>query len=127
MIYRVGRVEDLPQITSMLCISGYYAPMNAADMGGVWVVAEHNEQIVGCIWAFSDGRNAFVDYFYVKPPFRGGKTPARLLSLMEWRLRQSGVRSVRTTIKSDNLDALRLVQAVGVWTDRGYSLGYKEL
>ena len=127
MTYREGRVSDMPAITKMLGESNYYLPTNAAEIGGRWVVAEHDNEIVGFIWAFAAGVQAYVDYWYVHPRWRKTRVPARLVAIMQANLQAAGTRFVRGVMRSENLDATRLAAGFGVALDHGYALAYKEL
>lgn len=127
MEYRRGTTADWPAITQMIGDSGYYSPTNAAEIGGEWIVAVHDGKIVGCIWAFVGGVQAYVDYWYVEPKYQRSRVAARLMYSMHRMLQQSGVRFTRGVIRDDNHFAIRLATAFGVTVDYEYALAYKEL
>ena len=125
--YRPAVVTDLPAITSMLCMSEYHGVVDAARLGGHWYVAAKGDEVIGCIWAFTDGYNAFQDYLYVKPRFRNGRVALVLGRQFEIYLHQLGVRRILSTMKSENKNVIRLALASGHLVEEGYELGYKEL
>lgn len=127
MIYRLGGVADWPAISGLLSHSDYYGPTNAAEVGGRWLVAEHDGQIVGTVWAFIDTINAYVDYLYVAPRYRKTPVPAKLLANMHEYLSNLGVKRVYSNVRDDNQDAKRLVEGFGMQLESGYALGYKEI
>jgi len=126
--YREGTSEDFGKISWLLTISNYYPATNAQRLGGNWIVAETDDgEIVGCIWAFAQAPNAYVDYWFVIPRFRKSKVPARLMVAMQHALGEAGVKYVRATVLADNVDATRMVEAIGMYTHDGYKLAYKAL
>jgi GNAT superfamily N-acetyltransferase len=125
--YRPGTPEDLPQITRMLCDSAYHGVIDASRLGGLWYVAAKGDTVVGCIWCFTDGYNAFWDYLYVRPEFRNGRIALILGRQFEIYLRRSGVRRVISTMKTENQNVIRMAVVSGHAVDTGYELGYKEL
>lgn len=125
--YRPATVEDLPQITNLICSSEHHGTIDAARIGGVWFVAAKGEDVIGCVWCFSDGYNAFWDYLYVKPEFRNGRIAYCLGRQFEIFLGHQGVRRVYSTMKTNNQNVIRMAMAAGHIVDRGYELGYKEL
>lgn len=127
MIYRLGGVADWPAISGLISHGDYYQPTNAATLGGQWLVAEKDNQIVGTVWVFHDTINAYVDYLYVIPRYRKTRVPARLLANLHQHLQALGVRRVYSNIREDNQDAKRLVEGFGMLAQDGYALGYKEL
>jgi len=102
--YREGTSEDFGKISWLLTISNYYPATNAQRLGGNWIVAE-----------------------FVIPRFRKSKVPARLMVAMQHALGEAGVKYVRATVLADNVDATRMVEAIGMYTHDGYKLAYKEL
>jgi RimJ/RimL family protein N-acetyltransferase len=127
MVYREGTPADYPAITELISTGDYYLPTNAAEIGGQWIVAEHDGQIIGTIWAFAAGPQAYVDYWYVRPEWRHGMVPAKLVMLMQAALQNHGVRFVRACILTNNQSAKRLLAALDMAVDDGYSMAYKEL
>jgi GNAT superfamily N-acetyltransferase len=127
MNYRHGGVADWPAISGMLSTSDYYDPTDVSQLGGRWLVAEHSNQLVGCVWVFSDGHNAYIDYLYVTPRFRKTVVPAKLVAHLHQLLKNTGVKRAYGVIRSDNADAKRLMEGFGTLTDDGYTLAFKEL
>lgn len=125
--YRPATVEDLPQITKLICDSDTHGVIDASQVGGLWYVAARGDEVVGCIWCFTDGYNCFIDYVYVKPAFRNGRIALTLGRQFEIALRRLGVRRVYSTMRTDNQNIIRMALASGHAVDDGYELGYKEL
>lgn len=125
MQYRVAKAEDLPAITELVNGCGYYAPMSAAELDGLIIVAEHDGELYGCLWAMVCRRHAFLDYFVVRPGH--GRVAVLLGMAMEKALQQLGVQYVRANVMTDNLPAVRVSQAVGMVLQHGYDLAYKRL
>lgn len=125
MNYRVATIVDYPAITELINSSEYYAPMAATDLDGPIIVAEHEGELKGCLWAMVCGRHAFLDYFVVQPS--NGRVAFMLMLAMEKLLQENGVRFVRGTIRSDNRPARRIAASMGGVLMSGYDLGYKRL
>lgn len=127
MNYREGTIEDWPQVKQLILGSKYFSPITVDDLGGHWIVAEMNDRIYGVIWAFAERPHAYIDYLYVAPEYRKTKVPGRLILAMELALRDAGIKYVRCNVLMENVEAMRLVHALGVGLHLGYALGYKEL
>jgi GNAT superfamily N-acetyltransferase len=125
--YRPAAIGDLPQITNLICSSEEHGIIDASAIRGAWFVAAQGDKVVGCIWCFSDGYNAFWDYLYIRPEFRNGRIALVLGRQFENFLRTHGVRRIISTMKTDNKNVIRMALASGHAVDRGYELGYKEL
>ena len=125
MDYRVATALDFPAITELINGSGYYGPMSAAELDGPIVIAEHDGELKGCVWAMVCGRHAFVDYLCVKPG--NGRVALMLCLGMEKLLRDHGVKYVRANVASHNLPAVRVLNSMGMACDPGYDLAYKRL
>lgn len=126
MHYRIATLEDAPAITELLGSTGYYCPVDAAELDGIIVVAERDGVLYGCVWAMVCGRHAYLDYLTVRPG-HSGKISLRLMKTLEVVLRQVGAKYIRGVVKSDNTAAIRIGEAVGAVFDHGYSLGYRRL
>lgn len=126
MHYRIAKLEDAPAITELLGSTGYYGPVDAAELDGIIVVAERDGVLYGCVWAMVCGRHAYIDYLTVRPG-HSGRTSIRLMQGAEVVLRELGVKYVRGVVKSDNTAAIKIDEAVGAVFDHGYSLGYRRL
>lgn len=123
MIYRDGKAGDWPKIEKFIDSTGYFPPIQCASLGGHWLVAEHNGEIVATIWCFHAKPHAYIDYFAGT-----GKTVATLAVLAEKLLREAGIRYVRGMVRSDNTAAIRLAtEGVGMLTADNYNLVYKEI
>jgi len=127
MEYREGTIRDLPAITELICKGDYYQPMNAAQIGGQWIVAEFEGRIVGAVWWFEQPPCAYVDYLYVKPKWRGTPVGARLVANLITVLRSRGIHYVRGVVVKNNDDSIRLVEGFGALCDSDYVLAYKEI
>lgn len=125
MNYRVATVQDLPALTELINGCGYYAPMSAAELDGLVIVAEHGGKLVGCLWAMTCRRHAFLDYFVVRPGY--GRVALMLALVMEKALKERGVLYVRANVITDNLPAVKVAQAAGMSLQHGYDLAYKRL
>lgn len=126
MHYRIAKLEDAPAITELLGSTGYYGPVDAAELDGIIVVAERDGVLHGCVWAMVCGRHAYIDYLTVRPGY-SGIMPLRLMKTLEAVFRQVGVQYVRGVVKSDNTAAIRIDEALGATFDHDYSLGYRRL
>jgi hypothetical protein len=126
MHYRIAKLEDAPAITELLGSTGYYGPVDAAELDGVVVVAEREGVLYGCVWAMVCGRHAYIDYLTVRPG-HSGIMPLRLMKTLEAVLRKVGATYIRGVVKTDNTAAMRIDEAVGAVFDDGYSLGYRRL
>ena len=120
MLYRPARVEDWPAITELVNDSSTYAPADAAVLadGGVWLVAEDDEGVAGCIWTLMSGRHAFVEYLVVRPDCRNG-TGVRLAVYAARQLKKAGVQYVRAL--TANKTVKRMVHSLGGLTEDGYA------
>jgi len=125
--YRPGGTGDLPQITQMLADSEHHGIVDAATVGGLWYVATRGEEVIGCMWCFTDGYNAYWDYLYIKPAWRNGRIALRMGAGFEAWLKHAGVRRVLSTMHSSNTNVIRMAVVTGHAVDSGYELGYKEL
>ena len=125
MNYRVATIADYPAITGLINSTGYYGPMAATDLDGPIIVAEHEGELKGCLWAMVCGRHAFLDYFVVKPS--NGRVAFMLALAMEKLLRENGVKFLRGNIRSDNKPARRIAKSMGAVIMPDYDLAYKRL
>jgi hypothetical protein len=125
MNYRVAKIDDYPAITGLINGCGYYAPMAATDLDGPIIIAEHDGELKGCLWAMVCGRHAFIDYLVA--PTGSGRVALMLMLAMEKLLREAGVIHVRGHIASHNKPAVRIAHALGGITQPGYDLAYKRL
>jgi len=127
MHYRIATLEDAPAITELLGSTGYYGPVDAAELDGHVIVAEtKDQQLNGCVWLMVCGRHAYIDYLTVRPG-HSGRISIRLMMAAEQLLRALGVKYVRGVVKSDNTAAMRIDETMGAVFDHGYSLGYRRL
>ena len=129
MLYRSGKLEDLPEITKLVSQSNYYLPTDASAIGGQWVVAETEDthEIVGVVWFFAQPPQAYVDYYYVHPDYRNTMVSAKLLIRLQMEGQKIGVRFVRSMIRQGNENAARMAMAMNMVVDPGYCLACKEL
>jgi hypothetical protein len=125
--YRPGTVLDFPVIAQMIADSEHHGVIEPSRLGGVWYVAAKGDEVIGCVWCFTDGYNAFWDYLYLKPAFRNGRIALILGRQFEMHLRRAGVRRIISTMKTENQNVIRMAIASGHAVDTGYELGYKEL
>jgi hypothetical protein len=128
MIYREGTLEDFQQIESIVSGSGYYPPISAHELGGAWIIAEQEGNVVGCVWCFFSGPQAFVDYLCVAPHEGISKVAGQMLVVLERKLIASGVKYVRAVVKDGNSPAYRLTtRGMGAGVDPYYTYVFKEL
>jgi ribosomal protein S18 acetylase RimI-like enzyme len=124
------RVEglDTADIEDVIASTGYYPPQDASVMDGTFIVAENKEgQLMGCLWIMHYGRNAYLDYLAVRPQLQHSGMGIRLLIKAREVLKRRGVRFVRSVIKLDNTEALRIAPALGAMTHGPYALTFNDL
>jgi hypothetical protein len=123
MIYRDGTADDWPKIETFLAETDYFTAIDCATLGGHWLVAEHDGDILATIWCFTERPHAYLDYFAGR-----GKTAATLGIIAETMLKRAGVQYVRGMIRSANTSALRLAtEGLGMLTVDKYNLVFKEI
>ncbi|KPK44899.1 MAG: hypothetical protein AMJ65_01635 [Phycisphaerae bacterium SG8_4] len=127
MMYRMARVEDLPQITECICTVKEHGVVDASELDGHIAVIEHEGRIIACVWAMVQGRNCYGDYMSILPEYQHLGFGPRLLVWFLARLREAGVKYIRFFVREDNKEMLRIYQALGVSFGTGYAVGYKRI
>jgi len=113
--YRLATVSDWVAISEYIHGLDYFMPVDPATLGGHWLIAIDAAGVLhGTIWFFGEAPNAYVDYWA-----GSGIVAARLGAMLEKILRVSGVRSVRGVIAQENDPAVRLADALGMFTRSG--------
>ena len=115
MEYRLATVVDWPAISEYVHGRDYFMPIDPATLGGHWLIAVDAAGVLhGTIWFFGEVPHAYVDYWAGSHIIA-----ARLGAILEKMLRANGVRSVRGVIKQNNDSAVRLADALGMFTRSG--------
>ena len=128
MRYRIGTWRDHSDIEDCIASTGYYGPVNASLLDGTFVVAEDSKgQIVGCVWTFHYGRNAYIDFLSVRPSYQHKGLGVRLLARIRSLLKKRGVRFVRGCTILSNIETLRIWQAYGAAIHSPYAIGFVDL
>lgn len=128
MKYRIGTWKDHAAIEACIDATQYYGPVNVSLLDGTFIVAETNKnQIVGCVWTFHYGRNAFIDYLAVHPKYQHTGLGIKLLVHMRDLLRRRGVRFVRGCTLLDNVEMIRIWQTFGALVHSPYAIGFVDL
>lgn len=123
MNYRIVRTpEDFAQANECIKASGYYSPVDLADIGGLALAAfnEHND-CCGVVWVAISGKLAILDYLAIRHGYSG--LGIRLLVRLRAALIKIGIQKVRYTIHGRNVEALRISEVLGGLNDFPYLVG----
>lgn len=124
MDYRPAGLADIPTITEYINEKNYWGPVDAAALGGYWLVAMQGDKVRGTIWAFASGPNAYIGYWIGETP----QIAAKLGALLYHALQMAGVKYVHASIASDNAAAKRMASDLfGMVVMDNYSLAFKGL
>ena len=128
MEYRLAMVKDLPGITECIASTGYYGPVDASTLDGPIVVAVNKYGgIAACIWILLHKRHAYLDFLAVNPVYKHEGIGVKLLLLALQTCKKVGARYIRSSIRSDNKETIRIARAMGAITDDEYSLVFRDL
>lgn len=127
MKYRIGTWKDHAEIEDCINSTGYYGEVDASLLDGTFIVAEDESGIVGCVWTFHYGRNAFIDYLAVRPEIQHKGLGVRLLARMRALLKKRGVRFVRGWTLLTHVEMIRIWQAFGAAIHSPYAVGFVDL
>jgi hypothetical protein len=118
---REGLPEDFPKIAEF--VKKHVTVCNPELIGGHWLIAERDGEIVGTIWFFGEHPNAYVDYWIGQ-----GKVAAKLLIELEIMFRLLGIRYVRAVTHASNTNAKRMAtDGIGAASIDNYTFFCKEL
>ncbi|MFC7547100.1 GNAT family N-acetyltransferase [Plantactinospora sp. GCM10030261] len=93
--------------------TGFEEYLTRLDLSGVWV-ADHPEYgVVGLVGLIMDGRAGRVEPVVVDARLRGNGLGRALLDHVAGEARRRGLRELRVTPESRNVDALRCLHAAG--------------
>jgi len=126
MEYKVATTpEDIRLANECVAASGYYMPVDLANIGGAVVTAINGDEAAGVAWVCISKERAYLDYLAVRPGYH--TVAFRLLTRLRALLRSSGVKHVIYHVHGDNAKAIRLAGALGGDTDFPYLLGCVDL
>lgn len=124
MDYRMAGPSDFPAIREFLDGTEYFHPVNPSDIGGHWIIAEHDGKIRGTVWCFIEAPQCFVDYWAAN----GAVVAAKVIECLRKFCVVNGVRFVHGIIASNNLPAQRLaLQGFEALVAGPYTRMFKEL
>jgi len=119
---QLARASDLDLLTSLMgefyAESGYPFDrrrasaalallVGAPQLGRVWLIVSADEPVgyIAVTFGFSlefHGRDAFIDDFFIRPPFRGARLGTRVLERVEPECRALGVRALHLEVDRAN-------------------------
>lgn len=128
MRYRIGTWKDHAEIEDCINSTDYYSQVDVSLLDGTFIVAEDKDkQIVGCIWVFHFGRNAYIDFLSVRPALQHSGLGVKLIAKMRRLLKKRGVRFVRGCTILDNVEMVRIWQAFGASIHSPYAIAFVDL
>ncbi len=87
--------------------------------GGAAVIAMHNKEMVGCLWATFDSADRSIMYFewtLVAKPYRGHDLAYRMHMDLEKLVMKEGVRKIWGDSRASNYQAINLEKKLGIRT-----------
>ena len=128
MKYKLAEAKDLPGITECILSTGYYGPVDASTLDGPIIVAVNQYGgIAGCIWVLLHKRHAYLDFLAVNPVYKHEGIGVKLIMLALRTCKSSGARYIRSAIRDDNTEVVRIANAMGAATDPNYTLAFVNL
>jgi len=107
-------ITDYNEVWMLLADNGVEPPMEPSDLGGVCLVAEDKDKIVGCMWALvGNSTQAYIDYTAVHKDYRDAHVSWQLLQAMDQILVKMGVKRYTFYIEKDNERFLELIKKYG--------------
>lgn len=107
-IIRPFRRTDYFSVKALLLSNGWIEIPSSEDMETVGFVAKDGEIVVGFVWAMTNGRSAFIDYFCVHQDYRverdvtgSGALPVKLIFTLILFLRDMGVKTIYGVTAAD--------------------------
>jgi ribosomal protein S18 acetylase RimI-like enzyme len=79
----------------------------------VFLVAEHQEEIIGSVFATHDGRKGWINRLTVDPQWRRRGIAARLIQEAERLLADQGIQIIACLIEDWNADSKRFFESIG--------------
>ena len=79
----------------------------------VFLVAEHQGEVIGSVFATHDGRKGWINRLTVAPPWRRRGIAARLVQEAEKRLADQGIQIIACLIEDWNDDSKRFFENIG--------------
>ena len=123
MQYRIIRTaDDFAKANDCVATSGYYAPVDLAEIGGLALAAvDENDNVCGVVWVAISGKLAILDYLAIRKGYSG--LGVRLLVRLRAALVRIGIRQVRYTVHGRNVEAMRISEVLGGLNDFPYLVG----
>lgn len=123
MQYRIVRTpEDFAQANECIAATGYYGPVDLAEIDGLTLAAfDENDDCCGVVWVAISGKLAILDYLAVRHGNSG--LGVRLLVRLRAALVKIGIQKVRYTIHGRNVEAMRISEVLGGLNDFPYLIG----
>ena len=85
--------RDFSQVVRLLKECGVDPPYEPSEIKGLCLVAEDEEGICGCVYALvGQSSKAYGDFLAIRPDLRGSRLYFRLLTTLEVRLKEFGVK-----------------------------------
>jgi GNAT superfamily N-acetyltransferase len=117
MVQEFHAIENLPfdQAVDRAVLTQF---LSDATLGQAWMI-QQADQVIGYIvltLGYSlefRGRDAFLDEFYIRAPYRGQGIGTQTLAFVEQACRSLGVRALHLEVDFQNPDAQRLYDRVG--------------
>jgi len=79
----------------------------------VFLVAEHQGEVIGSVFATHDGRKGWINRLTVAPPWRRHSIATRLVEEAERRLADQGIQIIACLIEDWNADSKRFFESIG--------------
>jgi len=79
----------------------------------VFLVAEHQEEVIGSVFATHDGRKGWINRLTVAPAYRRRGIAARLVEEAERRLADQGIQIIACLIEDRNAESKHFFESIG--------------
>jgi ribosomal protein S18 acetylase RimI-like enzyme len=89
----------------------------------LFLVAEHEQAVVGSVMAGYEGHRGWINYLAVEPVRRRNGIGRALMAEAEERLLSAGCPKVNLQVRAENTDVLAFYRAIGYEVDEVVSLG----
>lgn len=119
MRLHVATDTDFNAIDSYINDKNIFSLVKSKSIGGTWLIATDGP-VRGCVWFFTDGVNAYIDYFVSDY----AKTAYNLFVLLMAMLKTAGVSRIMGNISSTNWKVQKMAFRLGFAVEGDYKLIY---